>query len=391
MRYALVIAGLLVIGAASAVGYLYFSTTDRDTPVLRFLQAQIGALTEAAQDNRGAVRKELPPPEAAAPPLEPAAPRGPDGPVRFELPLDCTPGQDCLVQAYVDMLAGDGNRDYRCGVLSYDGHKGTDIRLSGYRAMEAGVTVRAAAAGTVERIRDGMPDVSYRLVRRAALEERGLGNVVLIRHRDGYLTAYGHLRRGSILVEQGMEVAAGQPIALVGMSGISEYPHLHFEVRRDDQVLDPFTGLPSESMCGVVDEPLWSDRALEALRYVPTAVIHIGFAERSLNRAAIEYGLFPPEDAFTTDIDALLLHVYLAGVHTGDIAKFTIVDPAGAPVAEVERVAEQDAAVQLMRGGVAGRVGTWLPGEYRGVFTLVRTADGEPMIVLEAERTVRIR
>ena len=61
---------------------------------------------------------------------------------------------------YVDHDPGPGVRDYMCGGLTGDGHKGTDIAIRDLAAMAAGVEVRAAAAGVVDALRDGMADVS---------------------------------------------------------------------------------------------------------------------------------------------------------------------------------------------------------------------------------------
>lgn len=85
-----------------------------------------------------------------------------------------------------------------------------------------GTPVYATAAGTVSR------------VTRSA---KGLGDVVEIRHPGAYLTRYAHL--GDISVAEGASVRAGERIGTVGMSGKSFAPHLHYEVLREDQVLDP--------------------------------------------------------------------------------------------------------------------------------------------------------
>ena len=74
------------------------------------------------------------------------------------LPIDCRPGVDCWILRYVDHDPGPGVRDYACGKLAGDGHKGTDFAIRDQAAMVAGVEVRAAAAGIVDALRDGMPD-----------------------------------------------------------------------------------------------------------------------------------------------------------------------------------------------------------------------------------------
>ncbi|HOW28662.1 MAG TPA: M23 family metallopeptidase, partial [Elusimicrobiota bacterium] len=58
---------------------------------------------------------------------------------------------------------------------------------------------------------------------------RGLGNLVIIKHAGGIRTWYGHL--SSIAVEPGQNVRRGQLIGRVGSTGLATGPHLHFEVR----------------------------------------------------------------------------------------------------------------------------------------------------------------
>jgi murein DD-endopeptidase MepM/ murein hydrolase activator NlpD len=65
----------------------------------------------------------------------------------------------------------------------------------------------------------------------------GYGNVVEITHSNGLVTRYGHL--SSFIVKEGAIVSTGTPIAKVGSTGRSTGPHLHFEIRRDDNAVDP--------------------------------------------------------------------------------------------------------------------------------------------------------
>jgi len=103
-----------------------------------------------------------------------------------------------------------------------ESHPGIDI------AVPVGSTVRAAGSGVVE----------------AAGADSDYGMFVLLRHRDGYETMYGHASR--LLVHEGDSVQAGQVIALSGSSGRSTAPHLHFEIRREGKSLDPLTMVKEE-------------------------------------------------------------------------------------------------------------------------------------------------
>ena len=66
---------------------------------------------------------------------------------------------------------------------------------------------------------------------------QGYGRAVIIDHGDGVSTVYGHASK--LLVRAGEMVRAGQPIALVGSTGIATGPHLHFEIRVNGRPLNP--------------------------------------------------------------------------------------------------------------------------------------------------------
>lgn len=105
-------------------------------------------------------------------------------------------------------------------------HSGIDI------AGSIGTPIRAAAAGVVTY--SGFVNSGYNY---------GLGNMVEIRHSDGTITRYAHTSR--LLVREGQQVAQGELIALMGSTGNSTGPHLHFEVQRSGGgFLDPLQYLP---------------------------------------------------------------------------------------------------------------------------------------------------
>jgi len=71
---------------------------------------------------------------------------------------------------------------------------------------------------------------------------RGYGNVVIVRHANGYLTVYAHNKVN--LVKEGQNVRQGDSIAEVGQSGRTTGASLHFEVRKDNLARDPMRYLP---------------------------------------------------------------------------------------------------------------------------------------------------
>lgn len=108
------------------------------------------------------------------------------------------------------------------GGRSYEFHAGMDID------GERGDTVMAPGNGTV--IKAGW--------------QGGYGNMIEIDHGNGLTTRYGHLSK--IEVSVGQSVARGELIGLIGTTGRSTGPHLHFELRLDDKPINPRFFLPPE-------------------------------------------------------------------------------------------------------------------------------------------------
>ena len=78
------------------------------------------------------------------------------------------------------------------------------------------------------------------------------GRVVKIEHDDGFLTVYAHNEEN--LVEVGMRVGAGDPIATLGRTGRATAHHVHFEIRRNGSVYNPLYLLPRPRSVGQVEE-----------------------------------------------------------------------------------------------------------------------------------------
>lgn len=115
-------------------------------------------------------------------------------------------------------------------VVSRFGSKKGGQRNDGINiAADPGTAVVAADSGVV----------AY-----AGNELRGFGNLVLIRHADGYVTAYAH--NSKLLVKRGDKVKRGQKIARVGSSGNVDSPQLHFEIRKGTDPVDPMQHLNAQ-------------------------------------------------------------------------------------------------------------------------------------------------
>jgi lipoprotein NlpD len=101
-------------------------------------------------------------------------------------------------------------------------HKGIDLQ------GKLGEPVYAANSGIVVYAGSGL---------------KGYGNLLIVKHNEYYLSAYGH--NSKLLVKEGQKVRSGQQIAQIGDTGTNEVK-LHFEIRRDGKPVDPLTLLPKK-------------------------------------------------------------------------------------------------------------------------------------------------
>jgi murein DD-endopeptidase MepM/ murein hydrolase activator NlpD len=164
----------------------------------------------------------------------------PDGPAQgaktttlsLEWPLRAVGSlHDCSyyrISAYVDHDTLPGSiQDWNCGTKTYDGHRGTDIAtwpFNFYKMDKDLVEVVAAAPGMVIDKHDGEFD-------RNCSGNNRLANYVILQHTDGSKALYWHMKSGSITTTNiGEVVAVGDRLGVVGSSGSSSGPHLHFEI-----------------------------------------------------------------------------------------------------------------------------------------------------------------
>jgi hypothetical protein len=248
-----------------------------------------------------------------------------EGP-KFALPLACEIGRSCEVQHYVDRDPGPGVLDYHCGHRTYQAHNGIDIRLLDMAAERSGVDVLAAAAGRVARLRDGVQDISIRAPGAPSVAGQECGNGVVVDHGDGWETQYCHVARGSVRVKVGDSVAAGQPLARVGLSGDTEFPHLHFTVRHAGQVIDPFApDMANPTACHAQPTTLWTAPALRQLAYKSGAVLNAGFSSGPVTMDSVEGGGLAGPGASTP----LVAYVRLIGLEAGDGIELAMTGPHG--------------------------------------------------------------
>jgi hypothetical protein len=291
----------------------------------------------------------------------------PAGAFDFAQPVACTLGTDCHVQNYVDRDPGPGTADVGCGNLTYNGHDGTDFALSSLAAMQAGVDVLAAAPGTVRGIRDGMPDISISDPAAPPLEGRDCGNGVAIDHGNGWETQYCHMKRGSIRVRTGDRVETGQPLGQIGLSGNTEFPHLHLTIRQNGVERDPFAPEPTTACGSVPPDTLWS----APLAYDPFGFTGAGFFTAVPEWDAIKAGLSSPA-ALPTDAPALVLWASYFGPRAGDELTLAITGPEGEVIRQTVAV-DRTQAVAFRAVGKRTPQGGWPAGSYAGEVVMTRS------------------
>lgn len=179
-------------------------------------------------------------------------------------PMDVLPtaglsNKDFAIPFFVDLDDGPGIRDFNCGRLTYDTHTGHDPYIRSFREQQIGMPVFAVRDGVVLDVRDGEPDENT-----DNTDSSLRANYVYLRHGTDERSQYVHLKRNSITVAVGDFVPAGTQIGMVGSSGPSRAPHIHFETTVNGQAAEPLAGpcraglsaLPHQEQQVITDRPI---------------------------------------------------------------------------------------------------------------------------------------
>lgn len=301
-------------------------------------------------------------------------------PPALRLPLDCRLGESCWLINYPDADPGPAAHDYTCRGRSYDRHSGTDIAVRDLDAADSGVPVLAVAAGKVVAARDGVADGLWLQGRKDEVlaARRECGNRVAVAHGDGWVTDYCHLRQGSVRVKVGDLVGTGQPLGLIGLSGMTEFPHAHVGLLRfapgktEGVSVDPFTGAPLSAGCGQAAQPLW----VPAPAYQPGDLYAVGFADHvpavaEIKRHALGVATLTPE------APALVVWSALFGVASGDVLRVRLSAPDGTVLLERAETLDRDQAWRMAAIGKKRPATGWPAGRYDATVTVARSGQPE--------------
>ena len=289
---------------------------------------------------------------------------------KFALPIKCTLGNDCYIMHYVDLDPGNDEVDFGCGRQTYNKHDGTDFGISDLEAMKRGVDVLAAAGGIVLRTRDGIAD---RLIvdqtQRTEVDNHECGNGVVIDHGNGWQTQYCHLQNGTVAVKKGSKVEKGAVLGMVGSSGLASFPHVHFTVRYQGKIVDPFVGITSVSGCKAARHPIWE----KSPDYLPTGLIRAGFAPKPPGQIELWQGKFIATKSKLSDLPVLVFWVHLFGVLQGDKEYFTLMAPDKRVIIDTEKTLTKNSRSWVSYTGKRNSPDNPLSkGIWRGIYQLKR-------------------
>lgn len=292
--------------------------------------------------------------------------------IELSAPVACPAGMTCPVQNLFDHDHGPAMRDFQCLSLGYDGHDGVDVRVPSMAVQKSGVEVRAVADGVVLGTRDGMEDVGLKGAGgREALKGRECGNGVLLRHEGGFDTQYCHMAKGSIAVQTGDKVARGQALGKVGLSGMTEFPHLHLTLRKDGKAIDPYAPDGPSPSCGAT-RSAWAADAQAEMRIDTPLVLNSGFSDAPVPNEQIESGELAGK-ALSRDAPALVAYARVIGLGRGDGLRITLRGPGGAELAknEIPPVLGPKAQQSVFAGRKRPADG-WAPGRYVSTIEILR-------------------
>lgn len=298
-------------------------------------------------------------------------------PLELTLPIDCTLNETCWIARYMDRVSGNDKADYRGGLQTQDKHKGTDFAIQDLGAMEHGVLVLAAADGIVLRKRDGMSDKAVNDKNRKEIEGKECGNALILEHADGWQTQYCHLKQSSITVQVGDAVKAGASMAKVGLSGLTEFPHLHFMLRqvRDHQPpldIDPFDG-------GIFESPQATNKQEKSFwRTTPAYSEAVVLPPLVTNTRTTRQTMWH-EQRIINAASAEALIVQARGFHTQkrDRWSFSLVSPNGKPIKLKTIIQSKNRQLVQAYAGIKRPEGGFAPGIWSVYVELTR--DGKTL------------
>lgn len=307
-------------------------------------------------------------------------------PPELVFPLDCTDGADCVAIYYPDRLKGPGTRDFMCGNNALDGLPYAQISIRSLYDMDRGIAVRAAADGTVSGARDGIHDEGPNWRTAQGEPPPYCGNGIEIDHGNGWTGRYCHLREGSLFVEAGDTVKAGETIAFAGWSGKAELPGLGFWLRNSATVIDPFDGEDVDRPCDGEGQPLWKNAPKHVDRYDELIIVDAGFTTSPQPLVPDIIRGYHRLKILPLTSPSLVFWAMVASAIEGEVRTMQIVGPDNRLVAEQEHVERDNNPLVLLHTGSARPKTGWQAGIYTATLTIAREVNGRMLRVNKVYR-----
>lgn len=289
-----------------------------------------------------------------------------DPPIKFRLPIKCELDKTCWLSRYMNLGTPTNPKDYTGGRLTDSDHNGIDFALQDLKQQQQGVEVLAVADGTVMGIRDDRPDEAVNAITRIKVKGIECGNCVMLDHGHGLRTHYCHMKRQSIRVKVNDKVKAGQTLGLVGLSGLSEYPHLHLTTFYNDKKIDPFMGIPSPQNQdhAAKPRPLWDDATMALMPYKGGKIYNIAITQDIPDMAKMREGHYRPTPPFTNPT-RLIGATELFALNKGDKVTLTILDVNKAEVFKKTLVIPDYQARSFIYAGMKKPNDGWKAGSWQ--------------------------
>jgi murein DD-endopeptidase MepM/ murein hydrolase activator NlpD len=244
----------------------------------------------------------------------------------FSWPLQMANGlNDCsyyYIGAYVDQdTTSPGFKNWNCGTVTYDGHRGTDICSAPYPFYKMDnnqLQVIAAAPGTIVNKVDGNFDKN-------CAPNNSTANYIIVQHLDGSCALYWHMKKNSLTAKiVGQTVVAGEFLGVVGSSGSASGPHLHFEVwsgTTSNTLKDPYSGA-----CNNLNANSWW---ITQKPYSEPAIIKAQVNTIAPVFPACPTTETPNEDSCFTSGATAKFYIFIRAETAGLTANMRIVNPGG--------------------------------------------------------------
>jgi len=244
----------------------------------------------------------------------------------FSWPVRTANGlNDCsyyYIGNYVDQdTTSPGIKDWNCGSVTYDGHQGTDIcsfPYPFYKMDNNQIEVIAAAPGTIINKVDGHYDKNCAMGDSTA-------NYIVIQHADGSCAMYWHMKKNSLTSKiLGQTVVTGEYLGVVGSSGSSTGPHLHFEVLKGITIStlnDPYSGT-----CNTLNANSWW---VTQKPYTEPAIIQASVHPVLAVFPACPATETPNEDTCFTAGSSVKFYTFFRNETSGLVNNMRIVNPDG--------------------------------------------------------------